>query len=192
MRLIAGLGNPGYQYQFTRHNIGFRVVDAFLIKNQAKKKKWKAVFDSELMDIRFKEECIIFVKPMTYMNLSGQALEKIVNYYTIDPGQLLIVYDDIYLPLGRIRIRCKGSSGGHKGIDSIIQFLKTDEIPRLRIGIKNDALIQNTDYATFVLSNFLNEEEKLLKSTIDRSVRAIEDILDFGYEYAMREYNQSD
>jgi peptidyl-tRNA hydrolase, PTH1 family len=192
VKLFVGLGNPGKQYQYTRHNIGFRVLETFIIRNIGVDQKWKKGFSSQFLQYHFKGQKTIFAKPQTYMNLSGKAVEKIINYYGISNHQLLVVYDDIHLSLGNIRIRKQGSSGGHKGIESIIGSLSTEEFPRLRIGIRNDLLLQQMDYPSFVLSRFLPEEEQVLKKIIDRAVKALEDIVDFGYEYAMREYNRSE
>lgn len=192
MKLFVGLGNPGKQYQYTRHNIGFRVLEAFIIRNIGVDQKWKKGFSSQFLEYHFKGQKTIFAKPQTYMNLSGKSVEKIINYYGISNHQLLVVYDDIHLSLGNIRIRKQGSSGGHKGIESIIGSLSTEEFPRLRIGIRNDLLLQQIDYPSFVLSRFLPEEEHVLKKIIHRAVKALEDIVDFGYEYAMREYNRSE
>ena len=192
MKLIAGLGNPGNQYQFTRHNIGFRVLEAFVNRNIGADKKWKKGFYSQILQHHFKGQNIIFVKPQTYMNLSGRAVERIADYYGITNHQLLIIYDDIHLSLGRMRIRQRGSAGGHRGVESIIDCLRTEEFPRLRIGIKNDVLLQHLDHPSFVLSHFLPEEEQILERITDRVVKAVEDILDYGYEYAMRQYNQSE
>jgi len=192
VKLFVGLGNPGKQYQYTRHNIGFRVLEAFIIRNIGVDQKWKKGFSSQFLEYHFKGQKTIFAKPQTYMNLSGKSVEKIINYYGISNHQLLVVYDDIHLSLGNIRIRKQGSSGGHKGIESIIGSLSTEEFPRLRIGIRNDLLLQQIDYPSFVLSRFLPEEEHVLKKIIHRAVKALEDIVDFGYEYAMREYNRSE
>lgn len=192
MKLIAGLGNPGIQYQLTRHNIGFRVLEAFAIRNIGTEKKWKKGFFSQILQLHFKGQKIILAKPQIYMNLSGRAIERITNYYGIANHQLLIVYDDIHLSLGRIRIRQSGSAGGHRGVESIIYYLKTEEFPRLRIGIRNEALLQHQDHASFVLSHFLPHEEQNLEKITNRAVKAVEDILDSGYEYAMRQYNRLD
>jgi len=190
VKLFVGLGNPDKQYQYTRHNIGFRILETFIIRNIGLDQKWKKGFSSQFFQCHLKGEKTIFAKPQTYMNLSGKSVEKMMNYYGISNHQLLVVYDDIHLSLGNIRIRKQGSSGGHKGIESIISALATEEFPRLRIGIRNDLLLQQMDYPSFVLSRFLPEEEQVLEKIINRAVRALEDIIDFGYEYAMREYNR--
>lgn len=192
MKLIVGLGNPGMKYQFNRHNIGFRILDAFVTNNVGKDKKWKNNFFSQFLQHQFKGQKLFFAKPQTYMNLSGRAVKKIVSYYGISENEVLVVYDDIHLSLGNLRIRKRGSSGGHRGIESIIQSLETEEFPRLRIGIKNESLLQKMDHPSFVLSNFLSEEEQYLAELITKAVKALEDLLSFGFEYAMREYNRSE
>ncbi len=192
MKLIVGLGNPGIKYQFTRHNIGFRILDVFVASNVDIDKKWKKDFFSQFLQHQFKGQTIFFAKPQTYMNLSGRAVKAIVSYYGISEHEILVVYDDIHLSLGNIRIRKQGSSGGHRGIESIIQSLGTDEFPRLRFGIKSESLLQRMDNPSFVLSSFLSEEEKYLPELINKAVKALEDLLSFGFEYAMREYNRSE
>ncbi len=192
MKLIVGLGNPGIRYQLTRHNVGFLALDAFVDKNIGLEVNWKKKYSSRFVEHHFKGQKILLAKPQTYMNLSGKAVEEICNYYNIANHQLLVVYDDINLPLGRIRVRRKGSAGGHRGIESIIQCLGTDNFPRLRIGIRNDGLLRHMDYSSFVLANFLQEEEQMLEGMIKLSVKVVEDILEYGYEHTMRQYNQLD
>ncbi len=192
MNIIVGLGNPGTQYQNTRHNIGFQVLKRLAIRFTDRNLKWKKKFLAHILYHRFLEQEIILVKPQTFMNLSGRSVREIVAYYNISYNQLLIIYDDFHLPLGIIRIRKRGSSGGHNGMDSIINSLESEDIPRLRIGIRNDKLLENLDYSDFVLSNFLPEEKDLVENTITHAVQAVEDILNKGYNFAMREYNGSD
>jgi PTH1 family peptidyl-tRNA hydrolase len=176
VKLIVGLGNPGVQYQFTRHNIGFWVLETFAGHQAGTEIKWKRGFSSQILPFRLKDQDIILVKPQTYMNLSGRAVKEITDYYGIKTHQLLIIYDDIHLPFGRIRIRKKGSAGGHHGVESIIQYLQTEEFPRLRIGIRNDeVLLHHLDYSSFVLSRFLAKEEKMVEKVILHAVKAVED-----------------
>lgn len=192
MNIIVGLGNPGAQYKYSRHNIGFQVLDNFAIRNVSNSLKWKKKFLAHIIYHRFHGQEIILVKPQTFMNLSGRSIKEITAYYNIHHNQLLIIYDDFHLPLGNIRIRKRGSSGGHHGMESIINSLKSEDIPRLRIGIRNDKLLENLDYSDFVLSNFLPEEKDLVENTIVHAVQAVEDILNKDYEFAMREYNRLD
>lgn len=192
LKIIVGLGNPGKQYEYTRHNLGYRILETFVFHNADKNKKWEEKFISHFLQFYYKEKRIILIKPQTYMNLSGKSVEKIINYYKIPSDQLLIVYDDINLALGNIRIRKKGSSGGHRGVESIIQLIGTDEFPRLRVGIRNDSLLKKMDYPSFVLSRFLPKEKEIVENLIERATRALEDVLEHGLDYAMGEYNQTE
>lgn len=189
MEMIVGLGNPGTQYRCTRHNIGFLVLNRVAINIVGNDLKWKKKHIAHLLNIRYKEKNIILVKPQTFMNLSGKSVREIADYYNIHFNRILIIYDDFNLPLGMLRIRKNGSSGGHHGMDSIINNLQTPDFPRLRIGIGNDNLLRKMGYADFVLSNFLPDEEKLVEITITRAAQAVEDILNHSLQYAMREHN---
>lgn len=191
MDIIVGLGNPGAQYQHSRHNIGFSVLEKFVttIAGTSHHLKWKKKFFACILNLRFQEKDLILVKPQTFMNLSGRAVKDIFDYYDINYSQLLVIYDDFHLPLGRIRIRERGSSGGHHGMDSIISYLQSEDFPRLRIGIRNDKLLEKLDYSDFVLTNFLPEEKKLVENTITRAVQALQEILNNGYQIAMKEFN---
>ena len=133
---------------------------------------------------------VMLVKPQTFMNLSGRAVSKVVSYYKIPIQDLLIVYDDLNLELGQIRIRKKGSAGGHKGIESIMQYLHSEEIPRLRIGIGSPLVNFNFDYVSYVLSNFNNEEKDKIGEVIQLSTDAIKTVIEDGLEKAMRKYNR--
>lgn len=187
--IIVGLGNPGVRYSHTRHNIGFQVLDKFVLSIAGTNLKWRKKFFAYILNLRYQEKDLILVKPQTFMNLSGKPVKDITDYYNINYNNLLIIYDDFHLPLGRIRIRERGSSGGHHGMDSIISCLQSDNFPRLRVGISNDKLLENLDYTNFVLTNFLPEEAELVENTITRAVQAVEDILNNGYQFAMQEHN---
>jgi len=189
--IIVGLGNPGTQYQNSRHNIGFSVLEKIVatVSNAGHNLKWKKKFFACILNLKFQDKDLILVKPQTFMNLSGRAVKDITDYYNIDYSQLLVIYDDFHLPLGRIRIKERGSSGGHHGMDSIISYLQSEDFPRLRIGIRNDRLLENLDYSDFVLTNFLPEEKEVVENTITRAVQAVEEILNNGYQIAMREFN---
>ncbi len=191
MDIIVGLGNPGTQYQNSRHNIGFSVLEKIVatVSNAGHNLKWKKKFFACILNLKFQDKDLILVKPQTFMNLSGRAVKDITDYYNIDYSQLLVIYDDFHLPLGRIRIKERGSSGGHHGMDSIISYLQSEDFPRLRIGIRNDRLLENLDYSDFVLTNFLPEEKEVVENTITRAVQAVEEILNNGYQIAMREFN---
>ena len=189
LKVIVGLGNPGLKYRFTRHNIGFMVIEYFANDLEAKFKRVKS-YNSMMARERFGNQKIILAEPQTYMNLSGIAVKKIVSYYKIPTQDLLIVYDDFNLQFNQIRIRKKGSSGGHNGMESIIQYLGTEDIPRLRIGIGKTYPISEIEYSDFVLSNFVENEHKRLKKIIAHSSMAIKTILTDGFDKAMIEYNK--
>lgn len=142
MKLIVGLGNPGKEYQNTRHNVGFMVLDNFL-GNDA---KWKEKFNSLYFETNSNGEKVIFIKPLTYMNLSGNAVRKFVDFYKVDHNDVLLIQDDLDLPFLKYKLKYKSSSGGHNGIKSVISSLGTDEIPRLKIGIANDKSVDTKSY----------------------------------------------
>ena len=187
MYLVAGLGNPDPRYRKNRHNVGFMLVDR--IARRAGKTLDHILPRSVTCSLRRAGEQVILAKPQTFMNLSGGAVLELLRHYPVDrSSRLLIVYDDIALPLGKIRIRPSGSSGGQKGMESIIQALGTLEIPRLRIGISQDVLPE--DYSAYVLSDFEKEEKDMLEEALERSILAIETTLSQGLERAMILYNQ--
>ncbi|MHC2995183.1 MAG: aminoacyl-tRNA hydrolase [Candidatus Atribacteria bacterium] len=189
MKIVVGLGNPGLKYEFTRHNIGFRIIDNLAQDIGIEFKKVKSYY-SLISRGKINNYKIILVKPQTFMNLSGRAVSKIASYYKISFSDLLIVYDDLNLELGQIRIRKRGSAGGHKGMESIIQFLGHEEIPRLKIGIGRPFTSPNFDYISYVLSGFEVEEREKEKGIIKLSTEAIKSIIEDGLEKAMRNYNK--
>jgi peptidyl-tRNA hydrolase, PTH1 family len=181
IRCVAGLGNPGPEYAGTRHNIGFVVLDhlaAQLNSTWEKSTKWEA-FTS-------RHGGLLLAKPMSFMNRSGYPLVAIAQFYKFAPSEILVVLDDFALPLGRIRIRAGGGTGGHNGLDSVIMQFGTEEIPRLRIGI-GAAVAGSVDY---VLGRFFEEERALVKSAIERSVEAITCAVDNGVVAAMNTFNK--
>lgn len=186
---MVGLGNLGLKYEFTRHNIGFRVVDSLARDIEIEFKKVKSYY-SLISRGRINNHKVMLVKPQTFMNLSGRAVSKVFSYYKIPLQDLLIVYDDLNLELGQVRIRKKGSAGGHKGMESIMQYLHSEDIPRLRIGIGNPSANFNFDSASYVLSNFNGDEEDRIKETIKLSTEAIKTVIEDGFEKAMRKYNR--
>jgi len=189
LKVVVGLGNPGLQYEFSRHNIGFRIIDNLAREIETEFKKVKS-YDSLISRGKINNYNLSLVKPQTYMNLSGKSVNKIVSYYRISFQDLLIVYDDLNLELGQIRIRKRGSAGGHKGVESIIQYLNSEDIPRLRIGIGKPSINSNFDYASYVLSNFDNNEKDKISEVIQLSTEAIKTIIEDGLEKAMRKYNK--
>lgn len=163
MKLIIGLGNPGKQYERTRHNIGFMVLDE-IAKNFKLNKKLEAEIT--------KEKDVIFAKPQTFMNESGRAVAKIIKFYKMPLKNIYIIHDDKDLNFGTLRIRPSGSSAGHKGVQSIIEHLRTQNFTRFRVGIKNP-LIEKMDTADFVLSNFSRAEQKKLPEIIKAVISAL-------------------
>ena len=186
MYIIAGLGNPGREYVNTRHNIGFEAIDTIASKYNIKlnKEKFKAIYGEGFIA----GEKVLLLKPQTYMNLSGESLRDFVNWYKVDTENIIIIYDDISLPVGKIRIRPKGSAGGHNGIKSIIFQLGTDVFPRIKIGVGSP---QNKDYdlADYVLGKFSKEEIDILIKTVIRATEAVETIIKYGTEKAMSGFN---
>ena len=189
MKIIVGLGNPGLKYEFTRHNTGFRIVDHLAREIETEFKKVKSYYSLISRGI-INDHKVILVKPQTFMNLSGRAVSKVVSYYKISFRDLLIVYDDLNLDLGQLRIRKEGSAGGHKGMESIMQYLHSEEIPRLRVGIGNPSTNFNFDCVSYVLSNFNHDEEGKIKDTIKLSTEAIKTVIEDSFEKAMRKYNR--
>lgn len=186
MKLIAGLGNPGRLYRDTRHNLGFKVVDK-LSKKFALKVIRKERFGAKFGEVRIKKEKIILVKPLTFINLSGEAVSHLCRYFRLEPSSLLVICDDLNLSLGKIRIRPKGSAGGHKGLHSIIEKLGTKDFARLRIGIGNP--LPTEDAVNFVLSKFNPQEKILIDQSVTLAAEAVEVIIAEGIEVAMRRYN---
>lgn len=184
--LIVGLGNPGKEYINTRHNVGFEAVDAFCSKHDIKLNKEK--FRAILGEGRIGTERIIVAKPQTYMNLSGESVREIADWYKIDDENIIIIYDDISLPTGFLRIREKGSAGGHNGIKNIIYQLGSDVFPRIKIGVGKP---ENPDYDVkdYVLGKFSREETDTLIKTVVRAVSAAEEIILADAKSAMNKYN---
>ncbi len=169
MKLIIGLGNPGDEYKNTRHNIGFTIIDSFL-GNIEWKKKWDSLYYMEF----YNGEQIIFIKPLTYMNLSGVAISKFVKYYNITPQNILVIQDDIDMNLGTYKVKKNSSSGGHNGIKSIINELNTDEFLRLKIGMGRSKV---TPVDKYVLGNIPEEELKIIMSNKDEYIQIIKDFI---------------
>lgn len=187
MFIIAGLGNPGLRYEGTRHNAGFEVIDALADKYHISVdgRKARAYIGKGIIG----GSKVILAKPQTYMNLSGESLRGLTDYYKIDvEGELLVIYDDISLPPGQIRIRKKGSAGGHNGIKNIIAHLGTQIFPRIKLGVGEKP--KEFDLADYVLSRFSKEEREKLEEGCEKAVRAVEMILGGEMEAAMNEYNR--
>ena len=186
VKLIVGLGNPGKQYAATRHNVGFMVVDYLAEKLGVKVDKIK--FKSVLGEGFAGTEKIVLAKPQTYMNLSGEALLDMVQWYKLDPQDLLVIYDDLDLPVGKLRLRMKGSAGGHNGMKSIIYLIQSDDFPRLRIGIGRPQN-EHIETVNHVLGKFDEEEAKIMGEAVVKAAEAVLAVLDKGIEKAMNEVN---
>jgi PTH1 family peptidyl-tRNA hydrolase len=184
MKLIVGLGNPGKKYELTRHNVGFIVLDYLAKRMNTPISKIK--FKSYYCEIKIGGEKVILLKPQTYMNLSGEAVASAVNYYGIDPSDVMVIYDDIDIDFGKIRIRKQGSGGTHNGMKNIIYHLKWDEFPRLRVGIGRSNVITLHDY---VLQRFPKGEWDELREVVIRASEAIELFVSEGVDASMNRYN---
>lgn len=188
MKLVVALGNPGTQYKKTRHNIGFVFLDSYLKDKNIKIKK-NIRFNSEIAEIRTNKEKVFFVKPQNYMNNSGESVKKIMDYYNISIDQVLILVDDIYLDVGRIRLREKGGDGGHNGLKSIILNI-TNQFKRLRIGVGKN---HQVDLDKHVLSKFNSSEIRLLKKLIPDINMIIEKFIDgINFVDIMSQFNKSE
>ena len=183
MWLLVGLGNPGIRYARTRHNIGFMVLDR-LAETMGLSFSEKA--DYRACNGSISGQKVILMEPLTFMNRSGSAVRKILSKYTILPEHIVVIHDDLDLDAGKLKIRTKGSSGGHKGVESVIQNLGTRDFIRVRIGIGRDHLIPTEDY---VLSRFRKEENALLKEALSAAVDAIFCLIEEGTGKAMNRFN---
>lgn len=186
VKLIVGLGNPGIRYEQTKHNVGFRVIETLQTRLSAGKLQRTLICKSLVMQATWHDFRIILAKPMTYMNNSGIAVAALIRQFEIPLSELCIIYDDIHLDLGVLRMRQKGSDGGQKGMKSIIQHLGTTAFPRLRIGI-GEPIGDLTDY---VLTDFTEEEEIEIAHTIDRAVGALETFVKDDILTAMNQFNR--
>ena len=181
IRLVAGFGNPGREYQRTRHNVGFMVLDRLAADAQL---PWDY---SEKWGAAWAKTNVILIKPATYMNRSGQPLAAIANFYKIAASEIMVVLDDFALPLGRLRLRAQGSSGGHNGLESVFEHFGTEEIARLRIGIGAAPSAGAVDY---VLGRFFEEEKPILDAAIRRAADAVNCVIDKGLDAAMNVFNK--
>jgi peptidyl-tRNA hydrolase, PTH1 family len=193
MRLIVGLGNPGREYVQTRHNIGFEVVDAlakrlgFVSSPSEFDRTARSQFDGLALGGSAGQEKVLLLKPMTYMNLSGRSVQSAMAFHKLSPDDIMVVLDDLALPVGRLRIRSSGSSGGHNGLKDIERALGTSQYPRLRIGIDQPpTFIPGRDY---VLQKFSAEQRKLLEPAIGRACGALVMWIDKGISPAMNQFN---
>ncbi|MGI6751438.1 MAG: aminoacyl-tRNA hydrolase [Anaerovoracaceae bacterium] len=184
MYIIVGLGNPGRRYAGTKHNVGFITVDILAEKHGIKinKIKFKALVGEGIIS----GQKVLLVKPQTFMNLSGESVREVVEYYKIKPEQLIVIYDDVDIEIGRIRIRKGGSAGTHNGMRSIIYNLEFDNFPRIRIGIGGE---RKMSLAGYVLGGFSKGEKNVIEDAVLRAVESVDCILGQGIDKAMNEYN---
>ena len=186
MKLIVGLGNPGKEYEKTRHNIGFMVLDKIAGKYKVSfsKNKFKGLYGEFSLD----GEKIILLKPQKYMNLSGEVIGEFLRFFKISNNDLLIFHDDLDLPLGKIRIRPTGSSGGHNGLKDIEKNIGTKDYPRVKVGIANDKNIDTKDY---VLGKFSSDDIQVISKSVDTCVCIFDDFLKNDVDYLMSRYNHN-
>ncbi len=185
MYIIVGLGNPTFQYAGTRHNVGFGAVDvlADMYRIAVNTKKFKGLIGKGIIE----GEKVILVKPQTYMNLSGECVREVVDYYKVSPKELIVVFDDISLDVGQLRIRAKGSAGGHNGIKNIINCLGTQEFPRIKVGVGDKP--RNMDLADYVLGVFDRQDMEIIRESLEAAGKAAVSIITEGIDAAMNKYN---
>lgn len=183
MFLIVGLGNPGKEYEDTRHNIGFKVVDniAKEYNIEINRQKFKGTYGEGFIN----GKKVMLLKPTTYMNLSGESVREVINFYNLENHEILIIYDDISLDVGKLRIREKGSAGGHNGIKSIIAHLGSDVFPRIKVGVGQP----NSDLIRHVLGRFEKEEMTILDESIEAATKAAAEIIKDDVKTAMNQFN---
>ena len=184
MKLFIGLGNPGKKYEHTRHNMGFDVIDLFADLSQIDVDK--EVFHGLMGRGTALGEDVMLFKPTTFMNLSGIAVREVINYFKIPLEDVVVIFDDMALEPGKIRLRLDGSSGGHKGMQNIIDLLGTNEIKRIRVGIGEPGENDNIDY---VLSKPVDEERELIQDAIKNAVEALKEMLKSNFDRAMSKFN---
>lgn len=184
--LLVCLGNPGDKYENTRHNVGFMVADE--VAERQKKPIQRLKFKALTNILTISGEKVLVMKPITYMNLSGEAVRQAADFYKVPPDHVLVVSDDTALPVGRLRIRVKGSAGGHNGLKNIIQHLGTDQFPRLRVGV-GEKPHPDYDMADWVLGKFVGEDKKAIETAVKRAADAIECILAEGIDRGMGKFN---
>ncbi len=187
MKLIVGLGNPGNEYDNTRHNVGFMVIDKYA--KQYNITDFKTKFNGLYAKVYRNGEYFILLKPLSFMNLSGTVVKKYADFYKIKPADIFVIHDDLDLPVGKIKIKSKGSSGGHNGIKNIIMNLNTEEFPHFKIGIDKDSKILFKDY---VIGKFKKNELEKINKILDYSSNIIDDYIDYDIERVMSKYNGVD
>ena len=184
MKLIVGLGNPGKEYKNTRHNVGFDVVDEYLKKHNQNVNKSK--FEGMYSELIINGEKVIFLEPQKYMNLSGESVRQVMDFFKINQEDILVIYDDLDMPVGKLRLRQSGSAGGHNGIKNIILHTGSQNFNRIRVGIDRSKYIKVVDY---VLSRFTKDEQDAINQGIENASDAVIDYLDHGFNHAMNRFN---
>ena len=184
MKLIIGLGNPGKEYENTRHNVGFDIIDKYASNHNLSINKSK--FDGLYIDTIINDEKVILLKPQKYMNLSGEVVKKYVDYFKINVEDILVIHDDLDQELGKIKLKENSSSGGHNGIKDIEKHLNTKDYKRLKIGISNNKSLDTKDY---VLGHFSKEERKIIDNSIDICQNILEDFFKMNFDRLMGKYN---
>lgn len=187
MKLIVGLGNPGREYEWTRHNLGFLFIDRLF--QRAGGRRFRSESSAKIAEVTFADQRVLLVKPQTYMNLSGDAVRPLLDRYGEGNARnLLVISDDVALPFGMIRVRARGSAGGQKGLKSIIERLGSEEFARVRIGLKPDHPLD--DLSSFVLSPIRTRDRELLDEALEKALEAVAVILSEGVERAMARFNE--
>ena len=185
--LIIGLANPGPDYAGTRHNVGGMVVERLARQAGVRfRKRWFRSYVYSCVELGVSP--VVVAVPTTYMNLSGIAVKQLVKGFKKEPGEILVVYDDVSLPLGRLRLRKSGTAGGHNGLSSVLEMLETNHVPRLRLGIDSDR--RGKDLSSFVLDRFAEDESKELDEVLNRAVHAVNAIIELGFDKAMNQFNK--
>lgn len=184
--MLVGLGNPGLPYERSRHNTGFRAIDTLCARLGCRVDRVRSKALTGTCELAGQK--VLLVKPVTYMNLSGVAVRALADYYRIPPAHILVIFDDISLPVGKLRVRPGGSAGGHNGIKSIIAELGTQDFPRVKVGVGAKPH-PDYDLADWVLSSFTSAEEKLLVPTLERAVEAAESVIAHGVPETMNRFN---
>ena len=192
-KLIVGLGNPGKEYGKNRHNVGFMAVDEIAKTFEFDDFKEEKKFEAELAQGEISGEKVLLAKPLTFMNKSGEAVRKIVGYFKIDKKDLVLIFDDIDLPLGSIRIREKGGAGTHNGVKSVTRALGTEEFARIKIGTESrgDSAPKKQETSSFVLSDFTKEEDGIIRKNLKKMPEIVEVLLRDGTDAAMTNFNSS-
>lgn len=197
MRIIVGLGNPEDKYSGTRHNLGFEAVDELAKKGKGQGGSWKyeEKFKSEVLNFTLNTSRLTLVKPQTYMNQSGRAVAAVASFYKISPEDIIVIHDELDLPLGKIKVRLGGAAAGHHGVESIIAVLNTDKFIRMRLGIGNlrtksaEHKGQTLSAEKFVLESFMHSEKAKVKHMIKQALKALEILLSKGLDEAQNQFN---